>query len=119
MKTQATSLFPFVPSGTDFKKSIAFFEELGFTKQWSDDNMAGLKFGDAFFILQNINIPVWQENQMLTLVVTSLDDYWTELSEKNLPAKYPGVKIKPPANFPWGRELNIIDPAGVCWHIRE
>ena len=24
-----------------------------------------------------------------------------------------------PTDFPWGREVNIIDPAGVCWHVRQ
>ena len=119
MKTQAKTLYPFVPSGADFKLALRFFEELGFVKEWGDESLAGLRFGGAYFLLQNINIPLWQENQMLTYVVSSLDEYWKELSEKDLPAKYPGVKLGAPKQFPWGRELHFIDPAGVCWHVRE
>lgn len=119
MNTQAKTLYPFVPSGTDFRTAIRFFEDLGFVKQWGDDNLAGLRFGGAYFLLQNINIPTWQENQMITFEVTSLDEYWKELSRKNLPEKYPGVKIAAPKQFSWGREMHIIDPAGVCWHVRQ
>jgi len=119
MNTQAKTLYPFVPSGADFKRALAFFEDLGFVKQWGDDALAGLRFGGAYFLLQNINIPVWQENQMVTYEVTDLDEYWNELSQKALPTKYSGVKINPPKDFPWGREIHLIDPAGVCWHVRQ
>jgi hypothetical protein len=30
-----------------------------------------------------------------------------------------GVKFRPPTEFPWGREIHIIDLAGVCWHVRQ
>jgi hypothetical protein len=119
VNSEAKTLYPFVPSGPDFKRALAFFEELGFEKQWGDDGLAGLRFGGAYFLLQNIHIPVWQENQMIVYEVTSLDGYWKELAAKNLTEKYPGVKINPPKEFPWGREIHLIDPGGVCWHIRE
>jgi hypothetical protein len=34
MKTVATTLYPFVPSGPDVARSIEFFGALGFEKQW-------------------------------------------------------------------------------------
>lgn len=70
-------------------------------------------------MLQDINVPEWQSNQMLTLEVTDLDTYWSELEALDLPAKFPGVKLAPPCDFPWGREVHIIDPSGVCWHVRQ
>jgi hypothetical protein len=118
MKTQAKTLYPFVPSGSDFSQALAFFEDLGFTKVWGDDSLAGLRFGGAYFLLQNINVPVWQENQMLTYEVDDLEGYWQELQEAKLTEKYPGVRLKPPTDYPWGREIHIIDPGGVCWHVR-
>jgi hypothetical protein len=119
MNAQARSLYPFVPSGKDFKAALRFFEELGFVRQWGDDGLAGLRFGGAYFLLQNVNVPVWQENQMITYEVTNLEEYWREIAGKNLAEKYPGVRLNPPKDFPWGREIHIIDPAGVCWHVRE
>ena len=119
MKAIATGLSPFVPSGSDFELALAFFAELGFEKQWRHDGLAGLRFGGAYFMLQHINVPEWQKNQMLTLEVNDLDVYWLEIDAKNLPARFSGVRTKPPTEFPWGREVHVIDPAGVCWHIRQ
>ena len=70
-------------------------------------------------MLQDINVPEWQNNQMITFEVTDLDAYWSELEMKDLPRQFPGVKLRPPNEFPWGREIHIIDPAGVCWHVRQ
>jgi hypothetical protein len=114
----AKSLYPFVPSGPRFELSIAFFCELGFTKEWQHDGLAGLRFGGAYFLLQNIDVPEWQKNQMIVIEVDDLDAWWASIESKKLGEKYEGVKLKPPANFPWGREVHVIDPGGVCWHIR-
>jgi hypothetical protein len=119
MKSKATALYPFVPSGAQFERSIKFFAELGFTKEWQHDGLAGLRFGGAYFLLQDISVPVWQENQMIVFEVAELDAYWAEIEGKDLPARFPGTKFRPPSNFPWGREIHIIDLAGVCWHVRQ
>jgi predicted enzyme related to lactoylglutathione lyase len=119
MRVTATGLYPFVPSGPDFDRALAFFAELGFASQWQHDGLAGLRFDGAYFMLQSIDVPEWQKNQMLTLEVSDLDAYWTEIDAKDLPRRFPGVKTKPPTDFAWGREVHIIDPAGVCWHIRQ
>ncbi len=119
MKTSATGLYPFVPSGPDFELALGFFTELGFDKQWQHDGLAGLRFGGAYFMLQHIDMPEWQKNQMLTLEVSDLDAYWFEIDAKDLPGRFAGVRTKPPTDFPWGREVHLIDPAGVCWHVRQ
>src|SRR4051794_32341885 len=118
MGTQATRLYPFVPSGPQFDRSLDFFAALGFAKLWQHDGLAGLRFGGAYFLLQEIDVPEWQKNQMITFEVTDLDAYWSELESKDLAATFPGVKLRPPTQFPWGREVHIIDPGGVCWHVR-
>ena len=64
-------------------------------------------------------MPEWQKNQMLTLEVDDLDAYWNEIAGKGLETRFAGVRLKEPTDFPWGREVNIIDPAGVCWHVRQ
>jgi hypothetical protein len=119
MKTQATTLYPFVPSGPDFGRSIEFFVALGFDKVWQDGGLAGLRFGGAYFLLQDIDVPEWQKNQMITFEVTDLDAYWAELEAKDLASSFPGVKVREPTQFPWGREIHLIDPGGVCWHVRQ
>ena len=119
MNSRATTLYPFVPSGPQFKTSIAFFAELGFEKAWEDGGLAGLRFGGAYFILQDIDVPEWQRNQMVTFEVDRLEEYWREIEAKDLPGRFAGVKLKPPTDFPWGREIHLIDPGGVCWHVRQ
>jgi hypothetical protein len=119
MKTQATRLYPFVPSGPLFARSIEFFPALGFEKQWQHEGLAGLRFGGAYFMLQDIDVPEWQKNQMIVFEVTNLDDYWSELEARDLAGLFPGVSLRPPTEFPWGREIHIIDPGGVCWHVRQ
>ena len=108
-----------MPSGTCFSQSIEFFIALGFEKQWEGGGLAGMRFGGAYFLLQDIDVPEWQTNQMITFEVTDLDAYWSELGGKDLERSFPGVKLRPPTEFPWGRELHIIDPGGVCWHVRQ
>jgi len=117
--TRATALYPFVPSGPKFSTSLAFFAELGFEKLWEEGGFAGLRFGGAYFILQDIDVPAWQTNQMITFEVTDLGAYWSELAAKDLARTFAGVKLRPPTDFPWGREIHIIDPGGVCWHVRQ
>jgi hypothetical protein len=119
MKARATALVSFVPSGPDFEKALAFFADLGFATTWRHDGLAGLRFGGAYFMLQDINIPVWQENQMHVIEVDDLDIYWAEIDALDLPAKYANVRTKPPTDYPWGREVHVIDPGGVCWHFRK
>lgn len=111
MKAQATALYPFVPAGADFDTALAFFAELGFETLWRHDGLAGLRYGKALFFLQSIEVPDWQKNQMLTLEVDDLDG--------GLERRFAGARLKAPTEFPWGREVNIVDPAGVCWHIRQ
>ena len=119
MKARATTLFPFLPSGPAFARSLEFFAAVGFEAEWQDGAMAGLRFGGAFFLLQDIDVPEWQKNQMVTYEVDDLDLYWAELEAKDLAAAFPGVRLRPPTEFPWGREIHFIDPGGVCWHVRQ
>jgi hypothetical protein len=119
MKAQATTLYPFVPSGPAFRTSIDFFAELGFEKLWEQGGLAGLRFGGAYFMLQEVDVREWQKNQMITFEVDDLEGYWSEIAAKQLPDRFAGVKLRPPTDFAWGREIHIIDPGGVCWHVRE
>ena len=119
MTARATTLYPFVPSGPNFTRALEFFAALGFEIAWQQDGLAGLRFGGAYFLLQDINVPEWQSNQMITFEVDDLNAYWSELEARNLPGAFAGVKLRPPTDFPWGREIHIIDPGGVCWHVRQ
>lgn len=119
MKTTAKTLYPFVPSGPRFSRSLEFFAALGFQKEWEHDGLAGLRFGGAYFMLQDIDVPEWQRNQMITFEVDDLEQYWAELQARDLAAAFEGVRVREPTDFPWGREIHVVDPGGVCWHVRQ
>jgi hypothetical protein len=51
MKVRAMALYPFVPSGPDFAGALRFFQELGFERIWENSGYAGLRFGEAYFLL--------------------------------------------------------------------
>ena len=115
----ALSLLPFVPSGKDYNGSRRLFAELGFQEIWENDGYAGFRNGGAEFILQEFDNKEFAENFMVRLNVPDLDAWWEVVSGKELEKKYSGFRISPPSKKPWGREVNFIDPAGVCWHVGE
>jgi hypothetical protein len=112
------SIEAFVPSGSDFQASKRLFLELGFGIIWENGDYAGFENNGCRFILQNYNDKNFAENLMISVKVDNLDDFYREISEKDLAAKF-GVKLSAPTDFPWGREVTLIDLAGVCWHFAE
>jgi hypothetical protein len=115
----ALALLPFVPSGSDYEGSRRLFADLGFEEVWENSGYASFRNGSAQFILQKFDDEKFASNFMIRINVANLDVWWEAVSQKQLDTKYPGFRIKPPADFPWGREVNFIDLAGVCWHIGE
>jgi len=114
---EPVALLPFIPGGADFAKSREVFRELGFKELWANGGYVGLQSGAARFILQDFNEPAFANNLMMRLEVPDLDLWRAETEKKNLPDRFPGFRINPPKDFPWGREVNFIDLAGVCWHV--
>lgn len=51
------------------------------------------------------------------LEVNDVDQYYTKIMSKQLPAKYPSVKITGIKNEEWGQEFHMLDPAGILWHF--
>lgn len=118
MVTKFNSLEPFIPSGSDFKKSRELFLQLGFEIQWEADGYAGFRKDACRFILQKFDDKHFAENLMMRMTVSNLDEFWEELTRKDL-TKVFNIKLQAPKQFPYGREINLIDLAGVCWHIAE
>ncbi len=110
------SIEPFVPSGKDFQASRQLFLELGFNILWETGEMISFENNVCKFYLQKYDEKSFAENFMLSVRVDDLDEFWEKISKLKLTEKF-GVKLKEPTNFPWGREVNLIDIAGVCWHF--
>ncbi|GAB3920727.1 VOC family protein [Mucilaginibacter myungsuensis] len=114
----ATSIRPFI-GAKDFEISRQFYRDWGFEEVALGPQMSVFKTGALAFYLQNAYVKDWVDNTMLFLEVDDLDRYHAELSALGLADKYPGVKLSPIRNEPWGRECFLHDPSGVLWHIGE
>ena len=112
------SLEPFVPSGSNFEGSKQFFIELGFHVNWEVDGCVGFQRDECRFILQKYDVESFAKNFMLSVKVSSVDEFRTAVIDKQLPEKY-GIRIGKISQMPYGKEVNIIDIAGVCWHFVE
>ena len=112
------SLEPFVPSGADFEASRQFFLELGFSVNWDAGDYIGLQKDECRFILQKYDQPAFAQNFMLSVKVDNVEEFRSGVLAKNLPEKY-GIRIGQITQQPYGKEVNVIDIAGVCWHFVE
>ena len=112
------SLEPFVPSGSDFKTAREFFLEIGFTINWDAGDYVGFQRDDCRFILQKYDAPEFAANLMFSVKVSSILEFQSLLKEKDIAQRF-GIRISGIKQEPYGKELNVIDPAGVCWHFVE
>ncbi len=114
-----TDLRAFVPT-KDAELSKQFYTDLGFTINWSNDQIAELQIGAFRFLLQTFYVREHAENFMMSLSVEDADAWWEHIQRQELTKKYPGMTSKPPEKQPWGlRVLFLIDPSGVLWHITD
>ncbi|HMN79191.1 MAG TPA: VOC family protein [Burkholderiaceae bacterium] len=110
-------LKPFIPSGPDFARAKAFFQDLGFELRWEVPGLAELALGDVVFLLQDFHNQTMQDNLMMFVAVDDLDRWWQRIVDSGV-LQYEGVRAKEPTDYPWGqREIHLVDPSGVCWHF--
>jgi hypothetical protein len=112
------SLEPFVPSGSNFEGSKQLFLELGFKINWDAGDYIGFERDGCKFILQQYNNKEFAENFMISVKIDNVEEFWKFVIEKKLPERF-GIKISEPSEQPYGKEVNLIDMAGVCWHFVE
>ena len=112
------SIEPFIPSGKNLEASKALFIALGFSIYWENNGYIGFQRDNCKFILQNYDDQHFAENLMMRITVNDLDAFWKEINQKELTKTFE-IQLKEPTNFPHGREINLIDIAGVCWHIAQ
>lgn len=110
------TLEPFVPSGSNFEGSKSLFVELGFSISWDGGDYIGFERDGCRFILQRYDNSGFAENLMISVGISDADEFWQHITERKLGERY-GIRTAPPTRQPYGREVNIIDLAGVCWHF--
>jgi hypothetical protein len=112
-------LRPFLPA-ENYALAKQFYLELGFSMLRGDEQLACFQVGEFRFLLQHYYVKEWAGNFMMHLMVADADVWWTQIQDKKIVEKYPGIMAKPPALQPWGlRVLYLSDPSGVLWHIAD
>lgn len=112
------SIEAFVPSGSNFEGSKEFFKELGFNISWDAGDYIGFEKDGCKFVLQKFDNVDFAQNLMLSVNVDNAEEFRNAVIEKQLPEKF-GIRIGELTQQPYGKEVNIIDIAGVCWHFVE
>lgn len=109
----------FVPA-KDYVLARQFYLDLGFTLNWSSEEVSEFQVGSYRFLLQPFYIKDHAENYVMSLNVEDADAWWEYIEQVGLKNKYPGIIAKPPTLQPWGlRVLYLSDPTGVLWHIAD
>jgi hypothetical protein len=112
------SLLPFVPSGNNFEKSKQLFQELGFKITWETGGYIGFQKDQSQFILQNFANDDFASNLMISVGIDNAEEFYQFTIKHSLPQRF-GCRVNPPELRPYGKEVNLIDCAGVCWHFVE
>jgi len=112
------SLEPFVPSGKDFQASKELFQQLGFTVSWDAGDYVGFEKDGCKFILQRYDDEAFAQNLMISVKIENAEAFWKSVLDAQLPEKF-SIRISKPTQQPYGKEVNLIDIAGVCWHFVE
>jgi catechol 2,3-dioxygenase-like lactoylglutathione lyase family enzyme len=119
LPSPVNDLKAFVPA-RDAELAKQFYVDLGFSVNWSNDDIAELQIGSFRFFLQKFYVAEHAGNFMMSLAVENADAWWEHIQRQDLKGKYPGIMCKPPAVQPWGvRVLYLSDPSGVLWHITD
>ena len=95
-----------------------FFYYFGFAIRWDAGDYIGFGKDGCQFILQKYDNKEFAENFMISVAIENATDFRQEVLDKQLPQKF-GIHMGEVLNQPYGKEVNIIDLAGVCWHFVE
>jgi hypothetical protein len=77
----------FVPA-RDFSLSKRFYQDLGFTLAWSDDDLAYFRHGHSSFLLQKFYNKEHANNFMMHLLMADVDSWWQRVQKQELIGKY-------------------------------
>ncbi|GEM_PF-68522 len=114
MTLDTVEIKAFVPA-RDFALSKRFYEDLGFTLAFSDEDLAYLRAGNCSFLLQRFHAQGHAANFMMHLLVADADAWWERA--RRVADAY-GVRAEPPQDRPWRiRDFVLTDPSGVLWRI--
>ncbi len=92
---------PFLPA-KEFRTSLRFYEEIGFSAYHLGDTLAELSLGSHAFLLQGYYVKEWADNMVMHVLVQSVDAWWRHIQSLNLASRYDVSPPTAPRNEPWG-----------------
>jgi uncharacterized glyoxalase superfamily protein PhnB len=112
----AVEIKAFVPA-SDFARSIAFYQAIGFTLASNVEGVAYLHHGACSFLLQDFHVAECTANFMMHLLVQDADAWHQHVADSGVVQTF-GARLHPLQDQPWGmRDFVLIDPSGVLWRI--
>ena len=110
----------FVPA-REFARSKAFYEALGWTTIWTDDDgLALMELGGHRFMLQDHYVRAWAENFMLTIVVADAAAWYERVSGVLAGGRFGDARVAEPKDEDWGATVTYVwDPCGVLLHFTQ
>ncbi len=113
------NLTAFVPA-KDFELSSRFYTDLGFTVVASIKSAVRFERDGFGFWLQNYYVEDWAGNFMICLYVTDLKSWWTHIKGMRVDSTYGTARVlAEPHDQEGGLMMQLADPSGVLWHIRQ
>ena len=111
---------PFVPA-KDYELSLRFYSDLGFSTVVAIANATRLEINGFGFWLQNFYVEEWAGNFMFCLYVDDIQSWWSKINDLNFGERYGNTAkvLSEPHHQEGGQMMQITDPSGVLWHIRE
>ena len=114
-----TDVRPFI-GAKDFDISRAFYEALGWTTDYLDDQLALMTNGAHRFYLQRYYQKDWLENTMLHLTVADAAACPQHTAAVRASAGYGEARGVPPKQEDYGALVTYVwDPAGVLLHLAQ
>ena len=108
----------FVPA-TDYHRSKAFYEALGFEVRSDMGDLAYICYGASSFLLQHYDRPQFATNFQMHLLVRNVDDWYEHVMDSGVIDRF-DVEVGSPTDQPWGmRDFTMFDPSGVLWRIAQ
>ena len=108
----------FVPA-RDFKRSQAFYRDIGFEMKSDSHGVAYFVHGHCSFLLQDYYHPEFAANCMMHLLVENAAAWRAELARRGIAERY-RVAIGELTEQPWRmRDFTLTDPSGVLWRIAQ
>jgi len=118
-KKEIFDVKPFLGS-KDFELSKTFYREIGFTENFSSDELAEFQLGDFRFYLQNYYQKKWCDNSMLHISVANAQLWYEHINSVIASGDFAAARISEPRHQDYGALVTFVwDPVGILLHFAQ